>query len=69
MSFLGSLIWPIIDTYWSAVVFIMSLLPNKFVQESAIFDKVRVNSQIGRFNGLRNRCMKMEYLISMSRVL
>ena len=43
MSFLGSLIWPIIDTYWTATVFIMSLLPNKFVQETTIFDKVSSN--------------------------
>lgn len=41
VNFLNSLIWPFIDTYWVTFVFVFSLVPSKFVQESKICEKVQ----------------------------
>lgn len=41
LNFLNSLIWPFIDTYWVTFVFIFSLVPSKFVQESKIHEKIQ----------------------------
>ena len=41
INFLNSLIWPFIDTYWVSFVFIFSLVPSKFVQESKIYEKIQ----------------------------
>lgn len=41
INYLNSLIWPFIDTYWITFVFIFSLVPSKFVQESKIFEKIQ----------------------------
>jgi len=41
LNYLNSLIWPFIDTYWVTFVFIFSLVPSKFVQESKIFEKIQ----------------------------
>lgn len=41
ISFLNSLIWPFIDTYWVTFVFIFSLVPGKFVQEGKMYEKVQ----------------------------
>lgn len=41
INYLNSLLWPFIDTYWVTFVFIFSLVPSKFVQESKICEKVQ----------------------------
>jgi glycerone phosphate O-acyltransferase/fatty acyl-CoA reductase len=41
INYLNSLIWPFIDTYWVTFVFIFSLVPSKFVQESKIYEKIQ----------------------------
>ena len=37
INFLNSLIWPFIDSYWATFVFIYTLVPSKFVQESRAY--------------------------------
>lgn len=41
VNFLNTLLWPFIDTYWVTFVFIFSLIPSKFVQESKMYEKVQ----------------------------
>lgn len=41
INYLNSLIWPFIDTYWVTFVFIFSLVPSKFVQESKMYEKIQ----------------------------
>jgi hypothetical protein len=64
-SFLGSLIWHIIDSYWTTFVFIFSLVPNKFVSESLILQKVSQSISSLRSNGLLIVFMRKESINSM----
>jgi glycerol-3-phosphate O-acyltransferase len=41
INYLNSLIWPFIDTYWVTFVFIFSLVPSKFAQESKMYEKIQ----------------------------
>lgn len=40
-TFLCSLIWPLIDTYWVTFVYIFSLVPSKFVGEVDMANKIQ----------------------------
>lgn len=40
-QFLCSLIWPLIDTYWLAFVYIFSLIPSKFLPEKDMVTKIQ----------------------------
>ena len=41
IAMLCSLVWPLVDSYWIAFVFIFSLVPRKYVQESKIYQKIQ----------------------------
>jgi glycerol-3-phosphate O-acyltransferase len=41
INFLNSLIWPFIDSYWITFMFIYSLFPSKFVQQSQAIVKIQ----------------------------
>jgi glycerol-3-phosphate O-acyltransferase len=40
ISFLCSLLWPIIDSYWTTFIYVFSLVPNKFISEGLVLQKV-----------------------------
>ena len=41
INYLNSLIWPFVDTYWLTFMYIISLVPSKFVAESKIMPKIQ----------------------------
>jgi hypothetical protein len=41
LTFLASLIWPFVDTYWMVVVFMFTMLPDNYVGEDIIYNKVQ----------------------------
>ena len=41
VNYLNSLIWPFVDTYWLTIMYIISLVPSKFVAESKILSKIQ----------------------------
>ena len=41
ITFLSSLLWPFIDSYWMTFVFISSLLPTNFIDEAKMQQKVQ----------------------------